>query len=162
MKKIAILVLLIVMILSLGACSLIPNQPDGGDDNKPSDGSVTVTFLSDKGAFENGEASVEVKADANGKIVINSVPRHDGYAFVGWFDGSAEFDPSAKYTKSQTFTAKYASGADDKVYEALFDESSTVSIDINMSDAQWKKLNQDYVDFKAKGSKSPIYRLACA
>ena len=101
------------MILSLGACSLIPNQPDGGDDNKPSDGSVTVTFLSDKGAFENGEASVEVKADANGKIVINSVPRHDGYAFVGWFDGSAEFDPSAKYTKSQTFTAKYASGADE-------------------------------------------------
>lgn len=159
MKKNAILILLIVMILSLGACSLIPNH-NGGDDNKPSDGSVTVTFLSGKGVFENGEETVKVKADSNGKVVIDSVPRCDGYAFIGWFDGSSEFDPSAKYTKAQTFTAKYASGADNKVYEALFDENSTVSIDINMSDAQWKKLNQDYVDFEAKGSKSPIYRLA--
>lgn len=172
MKKIAIIVLFIVMVLALTACSLIPKPNGPNDPNDPNqsdnpnttdnpDGSdVTVMFVTDQGAFADGKTTVNVKADADGKVTITDEPRRDGHAFTGWYNGETQFDPSAKYTQSQTFTAKYVSGSDNKVFDALFGEKSTVTVDINMSDVEWKKLNQDYKDFEAKNSKSPIYRMA--
>ena len=176
MKRIAIFILLIAMFSSLVACTPTPNkpnnpnvpatpnnpyQPNEPDEPEPDDNDgIIITFAAGQGEFANGNNSRKVKADENGKVVLSHVPHRDGYAFAGWYDGEKEFDPEAKYTKNQTFTAKYASGAEDKVYTALFSESSKVTIDIYMSDAEWKKLNQDYKDFEAKGSKSPIYRLA--
>lgn len=87
-------------------------------------------------------------------------PRCDGHAFTGWYDGSEKFDSTVKYTKNKTFVAKYVSGAESRVYDALFNEHSRISVDIDMSDAEWKKLNQDYLNFSAVGGKSPIYRMA--
>ena len=164
MKKIAIFILLAVMIFALAACGLIDiNKPDNGDDNTDNNDNkteVVLTFDTGSGAFADGKTSVNVTADDNGKVTMTNEPRRDGYAFNGWYNGDKKFDPSAKYTTGQTFTASYVSGADNNVYEKLFDEASTVSIDINMSDAEWKKLNQDHIDFQNKGGKSPIYRMA--
>ncbi len=153
MRKIVIIVLFAVMLVALTAC--IPVAPPSDTDSD-----VVITFSTEQGAFANGETSKKVKSDVNGKVAINDEPRLDGYAFSGWYNGQDKFDSSAKYTKSQTFTAKYVSGAENGVYEALFSESAQVKVDINMSDAQWKKLNQDYLDFSAIGGKSPIYRMA--
>lgn len=182
MKKIAIAFLLLVMVLSLGACSLFgisnpsnkpsDKTPDTSDSNNPSEKpsddpsddpntqEVVITFDVNGGAFADGKTTVEVTPDENGNVVLNDEPRRDGHAFVGWYNGETKFDPSAKYTSTQTFTAKYVSGGENKVYDALFKETATVTIDMNMSDAEWKKLNQDYIDFRNKGSKSPIYRMA--
>lgn len=164
MKKIAIIILLAVMIFALAACGLIDNnKPDNGDDNTDNNDSnteVVVTFATGSGAFADGTTSVNVTANDNGKVTMSNDPRRDGYAFNGWYNGDKKFDPSAKYTASQTFTASYVSGADNSVYDKLFDEASIVSIDIGMSDAEWKKLNQDHIDFQSKGGKSPIYRMA--
>ncbi len=148
MKKIALVVLLILLFSSLAACTLIDDK------------TVNLTFVTGLGAFEDGSTTAEVKTDANGKVAFTKLPRLDGSAFVGFYNGDKKFDAEAKYTSDTTFTAKYASGADDKVYESLFDENTIVTVDINMSDAEWKKLNQDYLDFSAMGGKSPIYRMA--
>lgn len=150
MKKICLIVLFAVMsaaLVALAACI-------------PDTNGVVVTFSAGDGAFADGKASVSVSADQNGKVTVKSESRLDGYAFGGWYDGETKFDPTAKYTADKSFTARYVSGGESKVYDALFNENSTVTLDINMSDAEWKKLNQDFLDFSKVGGKSPIYRMA--
>ena len=46
------------------------------------------------------------------------------------------------------------------LYDELFDLHSTVQIDVNLSRAEIAKLQEDYMAYKAIGSKSPIYRRA--
>lgn len=154
--------------LALCACgnngSSSENSGGGGDDPaKPpiqddpiKPGDVAITFSAGDGEFVGGQTSVKLKPDAQGKVDIEHTPRRDGYAFTGWYNGTVKFDPSKSYKSTQTFTATYAYGGEDVVYNALFNENSTVSIDINMSDAEWKKLDAD----KDKCDKSPIYRYA--
>ena len=151
MRKIAIVSLFVIMLLALAACA-IPN-PSQYDN-------VEVAFETGQGIFADGKTSVTVKPNSNGNVTIGEQPRLDGYAFSGWYDGETKFDSSAKYAANKTFTAKYVSGGENKVYDALFDEKSTVTVDINMSDTEWKKLNQDFLDFSKIGGKSPIYRMA--
>lgn len=137
------------------------NNNNTDDDNNTGDGKgAQITFAAGGGEFANGNDSVVINADSSGTVEINSEPVLDGHAFAGWFNGDIEFDPESKYDASCTFTARYKSGSDISVYTALFAESSTVNIKLNMSDAEWKKLNNDYVIFAQRGSKSPIYRMA--
>ena len=189
MKKLALFLCLAAASMSLVACSP-RNKPDkGGDDsttppaddntntNRPvtppigntgtgdeqdtGDGQgAVITFATGDGAFLNGNKSVEIKADSSGAVEIHSDPVLDGYAFSGWYNGTVKYNPESKYTETCTFTAKYESGSGKNVYTALFDENSTVMVRINMSDAEWKKLNNDYIVFENRHSKSPIYRMA--
>lgn len=185
MRKFVAAILLIAMLFTLVAC--VPNQPSTpGDSSDPSEPTtpttpttpteptkpneptepsepnkeVVIKFDAGQGAFTDGKTVAEVNPSKDGAVAMNNEPRLDGHAFAGWYNGDVKFDASAKYTKDQTFTAKYVSGKEDSVYDALFNENSTVAIDINMSDAEWKKLNQDCIDFAAMNSKSPIYRMA--
>ena len=48
----------------------------------------------------------------------------------------------------------------EELYQALFDINSKISIQIDISDSELKKLQQDYDKYKNKNSKSPIYRIA--
>ena len=129
------------------------NTGNTGDSNN---GSVAITFSTGIGAFENGKTSMTLNASADGTVAINDAPVADGYAFEGWFNGTQKYSATESYTSPQTFTAKYRSGGDRLVYEALFDENATVSIEMNMSHAEWKKLDAD----KDRYDKSPIYRMA--
>lgn len=165
--------------LSLAACSVTPsggnNGGDDDDDKKspiipvipnpkpteiPSDnvkpGEVSVTFDAAGGALEDGKTTIVRKPDSNGKVVFDELAWRDGYAFTGWYNGTVKYNPNATYTSAQTFTAKYEYGGDDVVYSALFNENSNVSIAIDMSDSEWKKLDAD----KDKCDKCPIYRQA--
>lgn len=47
-----------------------------------------------------------------------------------------------------------------EIYEQLFDIHNKIELDIDMSDDQLLKLQQDYENYSKKGSKSPIYRKA--
>ncbi len=134
------------------------NNNDDNDDNTDS-GAVKLTFDAGDGGFLSGGNSVTLSADGvSTAIKQKGDPRRSGYAFVGWYNGSQAYDASAEYTESTTFTAKYDSGTESVVYDALFDEGSTVTVSIDMSDAEWKKLDNDYVAFGS--GKSPIYRMA--
>lgn len=119
-------------------------------------GDVAITFSTGDGALSSGQTKVVLTTDENGKVKLEQQPRRDGYAFTGWYNGTVKYDAASTYNKSQTFTAKYEYGGEDVVYTALFNENSNVSISINMSDAEWKKLNKDKGDY----DKSPIYRQA--
>lgn len=160
MRKIAIVVLFVVMLSALTACTLIPDEPP-----EPTNPDITLTFVTGDGAFADGTTSATANPAMDGYVKFANEPRLDGHAFAGWYDGETEFNSVGKYTQNATFTAKYVSGADNNVYDALFAEMSNVKVDINMSDAEWKKLNQDFVDFEHKfgndiRGKSPIYRIA--
>ena len=162
MKKFASVIGIVCASFLLAACT--PAKPSGdNDDLPPNDGdgkACVLTFSAGDGAFADGTTSVTVNTDKNGKAEIESAPRRDGYAFEGWYNGTTKFSPTTTYSENQTFTAKYVSGAEQGVYSALFDEDAQVSIDIDMSDLEWKKLNQDFIDFDNVHSQSPIYRMA--
>lgn len=156
MRKLVIAICLLcatIICVVCAACTV--NDSDNHVDND-----FVISFSAGQGMFLNGETVMDVKPDDSGRVIMDSEPRRDGYAFAGWFDGETEFNTSSVYTKKQTFIAKYVFGGERIVYDALFDENSQISVDINMSDAEWKKLNQDFIDFNNKGSKSPIYRMA--
>lgn len=157
-KRLGVLSGIVAASLCFVAC--VPTGEGDGTGNDPSASGIRVTFSAGEGAFADSKKSVSVTPDNNGKVRMEEAPRYDGHAFVGWFNGSTEYDPNASVTSDCTFTAKYVSGDTDAVYNALFDENSIVSIDFDMSDSEWKKLNRDYVVFNEQNSKSPIYRMA--
>lgn len=50
--------------------------------------------------------------------------------------------------------------ADEQLYTQLFDPNSSISVEINISDEELQKIQDDYVKYDDMGSKSPIYRKA--
>ncbi|MCM1367780.1 MAG: CotH kinase family protein [Roseburia sp.] len=121
------------------------------------DGEVKIVFDAGSGEFSSGDSTVTVRPDSDGKVDIFESPKSDGCAFAGWYNSSnVKFDADTVYSTSQTFTAKYMVGSGNGVYTALFDPDSTVSVKIDMSDAEWRKLNNDIV----QNRKSDIYRKA--
>lgn len=48
---------------------------------------------------------------------------------------------------------------DEEIYQQLFDPESKIEIDLDMSDEELQKLQDDYERYRNMGSKSPIYRL---
>lgn len=49
--------------------------------------------------------------------------------------------------------------SDEEIYQQLFDPNSKLEIDLDMSDEELQKLQEDYERYRNMGSKSPIYRL---
>lgn len=47
-----------------------------------------------------------------------------------------------------------------QLFYELFDRNNHISFKLDISDSELKKLQEDYERYKAKGSKSPIYRMA--
>lgn len=47
-----------------------------------------------------------------------------------------------------------------QLFYDLFDHNNHISLSLDISDAELKKLQQDYDNYNARGSKSPIYRMA--
>lgn len=151
-------VLAVILAMASVSCFAACGGGKGGDGGDDSD-AVSVTFDAGAGAFRDGGKNVSVKAGSNGKVKLPSkAPVRDGYAFLGWFNGSAEFDPDTAHAQDTTYTATYVSGNAEGVYENLFDTAFVISVNIDMSDAEWKKLDADYDRFSHH--KSPIYRLA--
>ena len=50
--------------------------------------------------------------------------------------------------------------SDEEIYQQLFDPNSKLEINLDMSDAELQKLQEDYERYRNMGSKSPIYRLS--
>lgn len=50
--------------------------------------------------------------------------------------------------------------SEEELYQQLFDLNNKIEIDIQMSDEELQKMQQDYERYRDMGSKSPIYRMA--
>lgn len=68
--------------------------------------------------------------------------------------------PSTSTNTTTNKTTTMSDAEQEELYQALFDINNKISIQIDISDAELKKLQQDYDKYKNKNSKSPIYRIA--
>lgn len=48
----------------------------------------------------------------------------------------------------------------EEIYDQLFDINNKIEINLDISDAELQKIQNDYSTYSSKGSKSPIYRMA--
>ncbi len=74
----------------------------------------------------------------------------------------SETTPTVPPTTAPPYTPPEEEPVPDEeaLYDALFDLDSKIEIDIDMSDAELQKMQDDYTRYKDMGSKSPIYRRA--
>lgn len=150
----------LAIVLATAAVSCIAACGNAGGGNNGADGNdIEITFAAGDGAFKDGGETVTVTAKDDGKAALtDKTPVRDGYAFAGWYNGSDKFSPDTAHTQDTTYTAVYVSGNADGVYDSLFDAESVITVDIDMCDSEWKKLDADYDRFSHH--KSPIYRMA--
>ncbi len=73
-------------------------------------------------------------------------------------DKSKSENESSSETKGNV--DKNTDKAGDEVFNALFDLNNKVSIDVEISDSELDKLQQDFAKYDRMGNKSPIYRMA--
>lgn len=116
---------------------------------------ATVSFDAGSGSFESGSV-ISVNADSNGNVSFPTPPAAQDAAFDGWFDGDTRVSEKTKFKFDTTLTAKYSQNFASDMYDVLFDPETVVGVYINMKDAEWKKLNSDFLTYE----KSPIYRRA--
>lgn len=74
-------------------------------------------------------------------------------------EGSADVQENQDEQSSQEHASQNTE-ADLKVFQALFDLSQKVSIDIDISKEELEKMQADFKKYDARGQKSPIYRMA--
>ncbi len=67
---------------------------------------------------------------------------------------------STTQNNTTTTPSTNQSVGNDALYQQLFNLNTKVNIQITMSKTEMDKMQQDYVKYKNKGSKSPIYRMA--
>ena len=90
----------------------------------------------------------------------NPTPDPDPHTHV-FVEGKCECgesDPS--YNPTPTPTPDPEVDPDMEIFNALFDETSKVTIKLDISNSELKKIQQDYEKYSSMGSKSPIYRMA--
>lgn len=63
-------------------------------------------------------------------------------------------------TGGDSTTIPISEGNTDTLFAALFDPNNKITVDIDMSDTELQKMQDDYERYAAMGSQSPIYRMA--
>lgn len=116
---------------------------------------ATVSFDAGSGSFKNGTV-ISVNTDENGNVTFPTPPVKQDAAFDGWYNGDVRVNEKTSFKSNTTLTAKYSQNFASDMYDTLFDSETVVGVYINMKDAEWKKLNSDFITYE----KSPIYRRA--
>ena len=86
----------------------------------------------------------------------------DGYVNVG---DTASLYAYVREDRPEPVTGVYVVGRDElpytdqEIYQQLFDPNTKLELDLDMSDKELQKLQDDYERYRDRGSKSPIYRL---
>lgn len=73
---------------------------------------------------------------------------------------SSEISKESGHNQEQDGGEDNNESEDEKIYKQLFDLNNKISIEIKISDKELEKIQQDYSDYDAIRSKSPIYRMA--
>lgn len=69
-------------------------------------------------------------------------------------------DNEKETTKGNSTEVNAPLSADEEIYEQLFDINNTLSIQVEISDEELDKIQEDYEEYDSMRSKSPIYRMA--
>jgi len=68
--------------------------------------------------------------------------------------------PTGTNVPKNTYPANTEGLSQEKIYDLLFDIENTITLQLDMSDAELEKMQSDYERFDGAGGKSPIYRMA--
>lgn len=134
MKRILSIVLVLFILFSTVACDIIGGN-NGGSDNGGNSGDNNGTNNGTNSGGSNGGGS-------------NNGGSNSGSAGNGGSTGSDE-KPSPDYPADEL-----------AAFEALFDPNNHISLKLDISDSELKKIQQDHEKYSSFGSKSPIYRMA--
>ena len=118
-----------------------PDPTPNPDDNKPSDD-------------ETNQGGNNQNPDDN-NTETHTHQFVDGKCECGESDPNYKEDPTPDSGNTDTEI-----DPDMVIFNALFDETSYVSIKLDISNSELKKIQQDYEKYSSMGSKSPIYRMA--
>ena len=162
MKRFVSVLLVLLMLISVVACDIPSgdiinggndNGNSGDTDNKNDGGSGGIL----DGIFDGGN-----NGSGNGNNSGNS----------GDNSGSNSGDNSGSNSgDSGSGSGNNGGGSDEKpspvypendivAFNELFDPKNHISVKLDISDAELKKIQQDYDNYASRGSKSPIYRMA--
>lgn len=134
---------------------------------------IIMLFVGCKNSGSNGETEPEVTNPITGEIVTTApseTEKEEGTTSDSTTDNNENPSigenenppvnpsiPSGSVLNIDTDTLPYTQ---EEIYEQLFDINNKIEIDIDISDAELKKIQKDYDNYSSWGSKSPIYRKA--
>ena len=111
-KLLALLAICFMLVATFASCDFLPGgeqpggeQPGGeqpGGEETPEIKSFKVTFNTD-GAGDIAAVTVE----EGNAVAEPTAPEKDGYTFLGWYNGDAEYDFTAVVAADLTLTAKW-------------------------------------------------------
>ena len=154
MKRFVSVLLVLLMLISVVACDIPSgdiinggndNGNSGDTDNKNDGGSGGIL----DGIFDggnNGSGNGNNSGNSGDNSGSNSGDSGSGSGNNG---GGSDEKPSPVYPEN-----------DIAAFNELFDPKNHISVKLDISDAELKKIQQDYDNYASRGSKSPIYRMA--
>lgn len=151
MKKIISLILIVVMMLGLVSCfePIDPQQTTTTNGNGGASSTTTTTTKGNGGGNSNTTTNTTKKPSGTSGTTGTTITT--GTTTTTTWGTPAVDDPS--YDSSVNMDQM-----DD--FNMLFDPNNHISFELDISDKELAKLQRDYENYSAKGSKSPIYRMA--
>ena len=142
MKRIISLVLILVLLFSLVACN-------GGQNGSNSGGNQGGNNTTDGGNGSENAGNDDGNSDnSGGNSNENGGNSGNNSGNTGNNGGQDEL-PSPDYPEE-----------DIALFNALFNPENHISLKLDISDSELKKIQKDYEYYSSFGSKSPIYRMA--
>ena len=137
MKRTSIIALILLLVMGFTSCTeaVLPEQEIPG--NEDSQGGKLDGFLGD--IIEDLEDNLGIGGDNTGS----------GNTDSGNTGSGTEELPNPDYPEE-----------DIAIFYDLFDQNNHVSIKLDISNSELKKIQKDYDKYSSMGSKSPIYRMA--
>ena len=142
MKRIISLVLILVMLFSLVACN-------GGQNGSNSGGNQGGNNTTDGGNGSENAGNDDGNSDNSGGNSNENGGNSDNNSGNTGNNGGQDELPSPDYPEE-----------DIALFNALFNPENHISLKLDISDSELKKIQKDYEYYSSFGSKSPIYRMA--
>ena len=151
MKKLLSLILVLLMLFSMVACVNPDSNTGSGDNGDNSNDNGNNSENSNNGGSTSGDNTSGGNASGgnnNGGSTSggNNSGNNGGSTSGG---GSNDEKPTPDYPADEI-----------AAFEEFFDPNNHISIKLDISDSELKKIQQDYEKYRGFGSKSPIYRMA--
>lgn len=150
MKKVFSIILVLLIIFSTVACGSA--TPDNGGNNTVEGGDNTQGGNTNNGGNTGNSGGNTGNNGGNtnsgGNTGNNGGNTGNNGGSTG-NNGGNEEKPSPSYPADEI-----------AAFEAFFDPNNHISIKLDISDSELKKIQQDYDKYASFGSKSPIYRMA--
>lgn len=177
MKKTLLILISLILMISLCACSLIGNVGNNGGKPSQSPSDVTPPISSDPENPITPDDNPSTEPDTpvipsdpiepsnpvNPSDPVepsNPVNPSDPINPSDPVEPSDPIEPSNEPIDPDFSDTPVTANEELQIYNALFNHENKIKIRLDISDKEFAKLQKDYEKYQSMGSKSPIYRMA--